>query len=162
MSKTVRRAEKRVLNDLMPQLRYPLKAKVQDPTQKVYVLLQAAVARLELKDFSLKVEQAELVESGLRVLSALKELSIAIGHGSILEHTVVLDRALRLRMWEVGYGSVFYQCVGLLAATRNGLIMRGVRTLKDVFDGYCTVSKLQGVLDCNAHDARQILQLAKT
>ena len=137
--------------------------KVQDPTQKVYVLLQAAVARLELKDFSLKVEQAELVESGLRVLSALKELSIAIGHGSILEHTILLDRALRLRMWEVGYGSVFYQCAGLLAATRNGLIMRGVRTLRDVLDGCCsTVSKLQGVLDCNAHEGRQILQLAKT
>jgi len=145
----------------MPQLRYPLKMKVQDPAQKVYVLLQAAIARLDMKDFSLRVEQAELVESGLRVLSALKELSIAIGHGSILEHTILLDRALRLRMWEVGYGSVFYQCAGLLVATRNGLIMRGVRTLADVMDG-CTVSKLQGMLDCNSLEGRQILQLAKT
>jgi hypothetical protein len=62
------------------------------------------VSSVEIKDFSLKVEQAEIVESALRILSALKELAIERGAGSVQESAVLLDRALRTRMWESDYG----------------------------------------------------------
>ena len=125
LSKPVRRAEKRLLNDTMKAIRFPLKLRVQEPWHKAYVLLQAAVGRLEAatgggfaRDFSLRVEQAELVESTLRVLSALSELARERGRGEQLETAILLDRALRIRMWESGYASIFLQCPGLEQQTR--------------------------------------------
>src|SRR5690349_993371 len=120
-------------------LRFPLRAtgqqqtnKVQEPWQKSYVLMQAAVSRIELKDFSLRVEQSEIVECGVRVLSALAELCRTKGSGPLLENTILLDRALRCRCWEFNFGSVFVQCSGLSDQVRNGLTLNCVRTENDV------------------------------
>jgi replicative superfamily II helicase len=114
LDKPVRRSEKKILNEMMKCIRYPLKAKVQEPYQKSYVLMQAAVSRADVKEFSLKVEQSEIVESALRVLSALIELSKEKERGEILESSLLLDRALKCRLWETNYGSIFSQCAGKL------------------------------------------------
>jgi hypothetical protein len=33
--------------------------------------------------------------------------------GCLLESTILMDRALRTRMWDSTYGSVFFQCPGI-------------------------------------------------
>ena len=76
LQKPLRRDEKSTLNALMKALRFPLKAKVQSTDSKVYVLLQAAVGRLNIIDFSLRVEQSEMVDVVLRILAALQNLCI--------------------------------------------------------------------------------------
>lgn len=160
LDKPVRRLEKRLLNDMMKSVRYPLKTRVQDPSHKSYVLLQAAVARVDIKDFSLRVEQAEIVECALRVLGALRELAVQRELGPLLESTVLLDRALRTRMWESNYGSVFQQCPGLSTTTSNSLTLRGVRNLGDV-EG-CGVNRVQDMIGGTQAESRAVLMFAKT
>jgi hypothetical protein len=159
LSKPVRRLEKSVLNDFMRSVRFPLKQRVQEPWLKTYVLLQAAVGRVEVKDFALKVEQAEIVECGLRVLAAVRDLAVHRELGRLLESTILLDRALRLRLWEGSYGSVYLQCPGLLSATLNCLVLRGVRTIGDALG--CSLVKVQDMAGCTQAEARCILALAK-
>jgi hypothetical protein len=159
LSKPVRRLEKSVLNDFMRSVRFPLKQRVQEPWLKTYVLLQAAVCRVEVKDFALKVEQAEIVECGLRVLAAVRDLAVHRELGRLLESTILLDRALRLRLWESNYGSVYLQCPGLLSATLNSLVLRGVRTIGDALG--CSLLKVQDMAGCTQAEARCILALAK-
>jgi hypothetical protein len=159
LGKPVRRLEKSVLNDFMRSVRFPLKQRVQEPWLKTYVLLQAAVGRVEVKDFALKVEQAEIVECGLRVLAAVRDLAVHRELGRLLESTILLDRALRQRLWESNYGSVYLQCPGLLSATLNSLVLRGVRTIGDAL-GYSLV-KVQDMAGCTQPEARSVLALAK-
>jgi hypothetical protein len=159
LGKPVRRLEKSVLNDFMRSVRFPLKQRVQEPWLKTYVLLQAAVGRVEVKDFALKVEQAEIVECGLRVLAAVRDLAVHRELGRLLESTILLDRALRLRLWESNYGSVYLQCLGLLSATLNSLVLRGVRTIGDALG--CSLVKVQDMAGCTQPEARSILALAK-
>jgi hypothetical protein len=159
LSKPVRRLEKSVLNDFMRSVRFPLKQRVQEPWLKTYVLLQAAVGRVEVKDFALKVEQAEIVECGLRVLAAVRDLAVHRELGRLLESTILLDRALRLRLWESNYGSVYLQCPGLLSATLNSVVLRGVRTIGDALG--CSLVKVQDMAGCTQPEARSILVLAK-
>jgi ATP-dependent DNA helicase HFM1/MER3 len=139
LSKPLKRNEKTFLNNAMKTLRFPLKAKVQDPSMKVgafihrfcalatcvhspchhrprrlsqpqvYVLLLGAVARLPIVEFSLRVEQSEVVESALRILTALQALCVERAGGCTLETAILVERSLRTRMWESDYGSVFFQ-----------------------------------------------------
>lgn len=159
LHKPVRRLEKATLNDLMKHTRYPLKLRVQDPWHKVYVLMQAAIGRTEIKDFTLRVEQAEIVECALRVLSALRELGVCREVGALLECTLLLDRSLRTRMWECHYGSIFLQCPALSPTVRNSLTLRNVRTIGDVMG--CSLSTVQDMCGGSQAEARAILALAK-
>ena len=159
LHKPVRRLEKASLNELMKHTRYPLKLRVQDPWHKVYVLMQAAIGRTEIKDFTLRVEQAEIVECALRVLSALRELGYCREVGALLECTLVLDRSLRTRMWECNYGSIFLQCSALSPTVRNSLTLRNVRTIGDVMG--CTLGTVQEMCGGSQVEARAILALAK-
>jgi hypothetical protein len=159
LDKPVRRSEKRDLNEMMKQIRYPLKLKVQEPFHKTYVLLQGAIARVEIKEFSMKIEQAEIVESALRILSGLRELSIHHERGPLLESTILLERALRIRMWETGFNSIYVQCPGLSWSTRNGLLLRGVRTIGDCLN--CSVSHLQVKAQCSIQESKSMIAFAR-
>lgn len=119
-----------------------------------------AIGRIEIKDFSLRVEQAEIVECGLRILYALRDLSTHREQGCVLECTLLLDRALRTRMWESNYGSVFLQCPSLELQTRNSLALRNVRTIGDVIG--CSVNKVQDLCGGSQLESRAILALAMT
>eukprot|EP01031_Cornospumella_fuschlensis_P029971 gene29971-36199_t len=77
LHKPVKRTDKKVLNDLMKFIRFPVRERVQEPRHKCYVLLQATISFLpDIKDFTLRIEQAEIVENALRLLYGLKDLSI--------------------------------------------------------------------------------------
>lgn len=110
--KPVRRDEKKILNEMMSSIRFPQKIRVQEPCLKSYVLLQAAISRIDIKDFSMRVEQSEIVECALRILSALIELCKERYYGKLLETSILVDRSLRCRIWDVNYPSVFFQCAG--------------------------------------------------
>ena len=132
-----------------------LLTKVQDSAIKGYVLMQAAVERLPILDFSLRVEQSEIVEVALRILSALQALCIERGIGNLMETAVLVDRALRVRMWEVDYGSIFFQCPGLSEITRKGLDERPIHNVSDLDD--CSSSRVQDLLACSNYEAKQVL-----
>ena len=122
---------------------------------KGYVLMLAAVDRLVIPDFSLRVEQSEIVEVALRVLAALQSLCSERCIGRLLETAVLVDRALRVRMWETDYGSVYFQCQGLTDTTKKGLNDRQALTLSDLHN--CSQFKVQELLACSAFESKQIL-----
>ena len=121
--------------------------------------MQAAVERLPITDFSLRVEQSEIVEVALRILSALQSLCIERSRGNLIETAVLMDRALRIRMWESDYGSVFFQCQGLSEPTRKGLNEKPVRNVNDLEN--CSASRVQDLLSCSNYEAKQILLFSK-
>lgn len=65
-----------MLNTLSKKLRFPMKDRIQQSPQKVFILLQAAVHRVYLVDFGIRVEQSEIVESSIRILSAIRDAAI--------------------------------------------------------------------------------------
>lgn len=115
----------------------------------------AAAERLPIQDFSLRVEQSEIVEVALRVLSALQSLCIEREIGCLLETAILVDRAIRVRMWEVDYGSVFFQCQGLSDLTKKGLNQRRAQTVDDL--NTCSQFRVQDLLACSVDEAKQVL-----
>lgn len=136
MHKPVRRYEKALLNDMMKLVRFPRKIRVQDPESKAYVLLQAAANRLEIKDFSLRVEQSEVVHCALRILYAIQDLCKERGDGLLHAHAIILDRTLHCRMWETNYDTVFRQCSG-----KGPIVWECVDLLIDYEPGYSSHRK---------------------
>lgn len=132
--------------------------KVQDSATKAYVLMLVAAERLPIQDFSLRVEQSEIVEVALRVLSALQSLCIERRIGCLLETAILVDRAIRVRMWEVDYGSIFFQCQGLSDLTKKGLHERRAVTVSDLH-GFSQF-RVQDLFACSAHEAQQVLLFA--
>jgi Sec63 Brl domain len=114
-----------------------------------------AAERLPIQDFSLRVEQSEIVEVALRVLSALQSLCIERKIGCLLETAILVDRAIRVRMWEADYGSIFFQCQGLSDLTKKGLNERHALTINDLHS--CSQFRVQDLLACSAHEAKQVL-----
>jgi hypothetical protein len=58
----VKRNEKVVLNNLWKEVRFSKNLKIKDACQKTFVLLQAAIERKQIKDFSMRVEQSDIVK----------------------------------------------------------------------------------------------------
>lgn len=98
--KPLRRDEKKILNEMMKHVRFPLKVRVATSDLKAYVLIQSAVSKTFIVDFSLRIEQADIVEQLARVLLALQEHCIERGKGKLLESCVLVRRALVTRQWE--------------------------------------------------------------
>lgn len=117
-----------------------------------------AAERLPIQDFSLRVEQSEIVEVALRVLSALQSLCIERRIGCLLETAILVDRAIRVRMWDVDYGSIFFQCQGLSDLTKKGLHERRAVTVRDLH-GFSQF-RVQDLFSCSAHEAQQVLLFA--
>jgi replicative superfamily II helicase len=135
LDKPVRRPEKRCLNEVMMSVRFTEKnARVQTGSQKASALIQAAVHRLPLQDFHLKMEQAEILDQAQRILQALNDLAIKDGKGQLLWSTVVLTRALEARVWETDepQHSLLMQLPHVDAATAKRLQEHDIRTLKHV------------------------------
>jgi len=161
MSKPVRRNEKKTLNDMMRGVRYPLKIRVQEPRHKAYVLLLTAVDKIHINDFSLRVEQSELVEQFLRVLSALQDNAIERNKGKLLESSVFLKRALNLQMWESVRDdrSLFELCSGIAPAIVPRFVEAGLASVNDVLK--LTARELQRELRCSTGDAQKVIQFGK-
>ena len=101
----VRRGQKAILNELNKcSTRFSVKGKVQTPSQKASVLLQAAMSDQSGKlsvpeDFTLRNEQREFVEVTCRLLFAREDYAVATGQVPLAAS--ILLRSLRLGMWEV-------------------------------------------------------------
>eukprot|EP00903_Cladosiphon_okamuranus_P018895 g17378.t1 len=103
LSVPVRRAEKRILNDLNKQVRYPPAKKeiVRTPADKALVLLQASLGGLPLEDWTLRGEQTSMLEAAARLLGCCAESLAVPGRGGGLGCAVSLRlmRSVRLKMW---------------------------------------------------------------
>ncbi|CAM9447533.1 unnamed protein product, partial [Scytosiphon promiscuus] len=103
LSVPVRRAEKRLLNDLNKQVRYPPAKKeiVRTSADKALVLLQAALGGLPLEDWTLRGEQTTMLEASARLLGCCAESLAVAGRGGGLGCAVSLRlmRSVRLKMW---------------------------------------------------------------
>lgn len=128
LNKPVRRSEKQILNAMLKSCTFPIKTRVQDPWHKSYTLLITAVDRVPIADFSLRVEQSEVVERTIRILSALIDLAKFRLTGPILVNAILIEKALRTRLWSLIERAVeeadqpiksafLLQCGGLLDKT---------------------------------------------
>lgn len=72
---------------------------------KAYALIQSAIERIQLPEFTLRVEQSEIVEQLMRILSAFKELCIKKHQGKNLLLCILLQRAVNVRAWDCSQGN---------------------------------------------------------
>jgi hypothetical protein len=143
----------------MKSVRFPLRDRVQEPNQKCYVLLQAAVgSSLEIKDFALKIEQADILENASRLLKGLHDLCVQRELGPLLEACILLERALRTRLWEGPNSCQFLQCPGLSSDTVKTLQAVGMNSVTEVYGS--SLAQVQQRANCDAAEARQLLQFA--
>lgn len=155
MHRPVRRDEKKNLNDLRNVVRFPFKDKVQLPQQKSNILLQLAINRTVLKDFSLKVEQAEIVEKSIRLLKCIIELAINRCFGKLLESALLLDRALKVRLWETSNQNIFAQCKTLSTETLERLKELGKTNIYHIFGA--SPQMLQSEIGCSQDEIRALI-----
>jgi ATP-dependent DNA helicase HFM1/MER3 len=106
----VRRSEKKALNETHKLIRYkldgpPSKVRIQTPTEKAFVLLQAAIGQQYLEDYTLRQEMSHMSEYASRLLKATEECSI---EGSLNGHVALqslrLRRSLATSLWGPGDG----------------------------------------------------------
>jgi hypothetical protein len=175
LAKPVLRSEKKVLNELMKDVRYPLKKlKVQEPFHKAYVLLLCAVYKNKfdsfnvtneqnnshsvLTDFALRVQQSEIVEQCLRVLSALFDYCIEKSKGKVTLSCLYLVRALKIQIWEEGF-HVFDQCKELPFVINSRLRRENIHEIDDVLS--CPSTQMQKTLRCSQDVLQTIYTFAK-
>lgn len=158
LHKPVRKTEKKILNELMEIVRFPIKEKVQLPDQKSYVLLQAAVSKAEIKDFTLRIEQSEMVECAVRLLHCLSELCIERKHGVLLESAVLFERALMVRLWENSDTTPFIQCKELSTSTIDSISVTELKLPPNVIG--LNPNQISNRINCSLTEARSILYFA--
>jgi hypothetical protein len=162
LAKPVRRSEKKFLNELMREVRYPQKVKVQEPCHKAYVLLLSAIDKAEIPEFSLRVEQSEIVEQCVRILSALFDNALEREKGMLLESCILFKRALMLQMWDdIGpHRSIFELTPKLPTALIPRFIECGLNSITDFLSH--APNDLQGILRCSLADLRNLQAFTKT
>lgn len=139
----LRRQEKNVLNDISPQLRFPLRGgKIKTVAEKVNLLLQLSMSpnsdSLIGKQFSLKMEVEKVAQIGVRVAKTLssylfsceKERSRAF---SSTLASLRVSRALRVGTWWDG-GSVVMQLDGIGPVQVKKLMCVYVQSLQQLAD----------------------------
>lgn len=162
LQKPVRRSDKKILNELMKLIKFPLqKTRVQDPWHKSYILMQTAIAKNHISEFSLKVEQSEIVEQCIRILSLLHHYCQIKLLGNLLYMCCLLQRSLTLRIWCHGcYETVFAQCPHVAKTTVDRLIMSNIREFDDIWK--YEKFNLQSMLHCCSEEILQIYAFARS
>lgn len=133
----VRRSEKRVLNETHKLVKFrlpgpPSKVRIQQPYEKVFVLLQASVGRLQVQDYAMRSEMGAMVDFSSRMLSAIEEYSIkATKNGQVALQAMKLRRALTKSLWNAN-DLILTQIGSLSIDTAMALKMNGVSTFDDV------------------------------
>ena len=191
LHKPLRRDEKKVLNDASKQMRFPVKSKdrVKDAASKAYILMQIAVSRVHLSDFALRIEQSEICESAVRILSGeifdaqppSSPLPLANYVLSLSPTLTLVPAALFDYCLERGKGALLSAAVLLQRALtqRNwgdgwdspfvqisNLASQTVRTLTEKRLQASDVaameeSQIKDLLGCPSADAKEIFQLAR-
>ncbi len=100
LHRPLRRYEKRELMEANDFGRFQLGKKIVNSQDKAFVLINAAIMRFEFADYTLKVETSEIIESALRIIQALKELSIGLTkRGDLLLKCIILERSCKFQLW---------------------------------------------------------------
>lgn len=103
----MRRLEKKPLNACHKSetIRYKLegplsKVRIQDPSEKVFVLLQAYVAHEDFENYTLRQEMSTMADKAQRLLMAAQEHSTrGSKHGQVALQCLKLRRSLQLCLW---------------------------------------------------------------
>jgi hypothetical protein len=139
LHKPVRRSEKRFLNEVHKSIRYkldgpPSKVRVQEPHQKAFVLLQAAVGQHFLDDFTLRQEMSNMVEFSTRMLAATEDYSLyGSKNGQVALQSLRLRRSLAVSLWGSSDG-VLNQLRGVGQETTSRLRSSKITSFLDVLN----------------------------
>jgi ATP-dependent DNA helicase HFM1/MER3 len=134
----VRRHEKKHLNECHKDIKYkldgpPSKVRVQSPSEKAFVLLQANIGQYSFEDYTLKQEMGFIVDTASRVLSAAQEFSVrGSQNGQVAFQSLKLRRSLETCLWSEKHG-VLNQFGGNMGVecTRK-LMFNGIKSFEDV------------------------------
>ncbi len=125
------------MNDAHKVVKYKLegpasKIRIQNPSQKAFVLLQAAIGQHYLDDYTLRQEMSMSVEYASRMLTAIEDYSIEESkHGKVALEALMLRRNLATSLWGAG-DYVLNQLRGVGAKTAAKLAMNKIRTFDDI------------------------------
>ena len=139
LHKPVRRSEKKHLNEVHKAIKYklegpPSKVRVQEPYQKAFVLLQAAIGQHFFEDFTLRREMSSNVEFSTRMLAAAEEYSIyGSKKGQVALQSLKLRRSLAVSLWGSGDG-VMNQLRGVGQEATGRLRFNNITSFIDVLN----------------------------
>jgi hypothetical protein len=161
--KPLRRDDKKILNEINKSVRYPLRTRVTTPDLKAYVLIQAAVSKIFIVDYSMRIEQMDIVEQLTRVLLALQEHCIDKGKGKLLTSSIFTRRALIQRQWENSFSNYFEQFGDISDSLKNSLnasctSANGSRFFQDV--DVSSIAEIQQRYMCSVKDANALRKRA--
>ena len=136
---SLRRSEKKILNELHKSFPYnvktdlpPSKFRVQLPSHKTFVLLQAAMSGYDFENYTLKQETARIVECATMMLNAIESYSVESSrHGKIALTCLQLKRCIDTGLLKSGDGMLI-QLPGLGKKTTTKLKLAGVVSFTDV------------------------------
>lgn len=110
----------------------PSKVRVQDPCQKAFVLLQAAIGQVHLEDFTLRQEMGSMVDYSRRMLAAVEEYSVqGTKNGRVAIQSLRLRRSFVTNLWS-GHDGVLGQLGGIGPTTVAALKFNGIVKFEDV------------------------------
>ena len=158
--KTVTRNQKSTLNEMHKASRFSSKMKVKESSHKTFILLCAAIERVQIRDNSMQVEQMEIVEQTMRVSSAIHAYSLEKEKGRLLESVILVTRSLRHRMWETGYECIFSQAPGTNDRLIAAMIAQNLCSLQDLDKK--SQADIQKILRCSASQAQKLLEFRGT
>lgn len=140
LQRPVRRSEKKELNEAHKNLKLykldgPLsKARVQEPWEKAFVLLQAYVEEVKLKqnDYALRQEMYSMVDYATRMLAAIEEYAVkGSKHGIVVAQSLKIRRSFALNLWTADDG-ILRQIKGIGKTLTSSLRLNGISTFDDV------------------------------
>lgn len=166
VEKPIRRDDKKLLNDcLSTQIKFnnSVKTKVSEQWHKAYVLLQSGISRVNISDFTLKIEQSEIADQIIRILNALKEYSIERKKGNLLFLSLYLTRSIKLQAWDENQANcgIITYCTSISSSTKQYIISAmGINSVYDIIRGFSgcinNITKIQELVHCNTEDAKQL------
>lgn len=139
LHKPVRRSEKKILNEVHKAIKYkldgpPSKVRIQEPHQKAFVLLQAAIGQHYFDDFTLRQEMSANVELSTRMLAAAEDYSVyGSKNGHIALQSLKLRRSLAVSLWGSGDG-VMNQLRGVGQEATGRLRFNNISSFHDVLN----------------------------
>jgi len=101
----VRRNEKALLSEAHKMVKHKLaldpgKFKVQKPSQKAFILLQASIGQHYIEDFTLRQEMTQMVDIAQRLLKAIEDFSVQSSrHGAVALESFLMRRSFATSLW---------------------------------------------------------------
>ena len=137
LHRPVRRSEKKLLNEVHAKVKFPIdtptsKVRIQSPSQKAFVMLQASIGQKYLDDYSLRQEMSLMVDDATRILAALEDYSVQDSkNGKTALESLLLRRSLTTSLWSAKDG-VLNQLRGVGAKATQKLSENGIASFADV------------------------------